>query len=153
MQDISEDCISTDDFTEMEVNLYRNTVEKGFKKVWYPRSAIGGCGSLFIKSYIIDPLGDIFKCMLTIGNKVEKIGNVMVPLEYSYNYIKWLSWDPLSYDKCKNCQFLPVCMGGCFRKILYNHLPLSSQESGPRGELIQRHRSINVRETGKNNTD
>lgn len=32
--------------------------------------------------------------------------------------LKWLAWDIFKNNKCRECNVLPICMGGCPRKSL-----------------------------------
>jgi uncharacterized protein len=121
-QDISDKCFTGDQYANLEGALYKQTIEKGYTMVKYPRPTFSHCGAARKNSYVIDPEGDLYKCWNAIGLKEEKIGHVGGPLEYNNNHVKWLSWDPLSYEKCKECTLSPVCMGGCPHRTLCKNL-------------------------------
>lgn len=112
-KDMSESCVSDMDFLKIEQDLLKKTLEKGFGMSKYPLPSIGGCGLLHENSFFIDPDGDLYSCVKTVGFEKEKIGDIYTPLKMNKNRIKWLSWDPFSFEKCNVCKFLPICMGGC----------------------------------------
>ena len=109
---ISEKCFAGKEFSNLEVKLLKLSLKKGYEIVRYPGFS-WGCVGLGLSHFVIDPDGDIYKCWRIIGIKEEKIGNLNTPVEINSNYLKWLSWDPLSIDKCKDCEILPICVGGC----------------------------------------
>ncbi|MFR5691675.1 MAG: SPASM domain-containing protein [Lachnospiraceae bacterium] len=70
------------------------------------------CGAVSINSCIIDPLGNIYKCWDDIGRQEYIAGNLDDGLSRAENTTKWLNYDFLEAN-CKECAFLPLCMGGC----------------------------------------
>lgn len=121
-QDLTEETMADEEYLTVETSLYKTILGSGFELLKHPRTNLGGCGAMHINSFLIDPTGDIYKCWRTIGNKEQRIGTVNQPLKYNMNHLKWLSWDPLLYSKCKCCKFLPLCMGGCPQQTIYNNL-------------------------------
>jgi len=60
---------------------------------------------------VIDPDGDLYKCWLDVGNKTFKCGSIDKPFLVTEEYARWvLSTLP---DKCMQCEYLPICCGGC----------------------------------------
>ncbi|MBQ3450790.1 MAG: SPASM domain-containing protein [Selenomonadaceae bacterium] len=33
--------------------------------------------------------------------------------EFGKNYLSWIQWNPINYPECRECNCLPICMGGC----------------------------------------
>lgn len=66
-------------------------------------------------AYIIDPLGDVYKCISSVGQPEFRIGSVTDDLLGLYRRSSQLTaldvWS--SSDDCKSCAFLPLCRGGC----------------------------------------
>lgn len=66
-------------------------------------------------AYVLDPLGNIYPCWETIGEKEFQIG------DYSNEQInwnteriqKWQGQNICTSDKCKHCKFALFCGGGC----------------------------------------
>lgn len=121
-QDVAGHCYTSEEFSALETTLCGQAVAKGFKTIKYPRPVIGGCGSLHLNSFLIDPSGDLYKCWNTIGLKEERIGDMDNPDRFFFCNMKWLAWDPFSYEKCSRCDLLPVCMGGCPYQTLHRNL-------------------------------
>lgn len=63
-------------------------------------------------SFVIDPLGDLYKCWDEIGIKEKSSGNVKTGFD-TPNMKKWTCYNFTYYSECKECAFLPVCLGGC----------------------------------------
>ena len=70
------------------------------------------CGMHTLNSFVIDPLGRIYKCFELLNKDYFCLGNVDEGLSF-YNHLWWLSANPFDNLKCKNCVFLPLCGGGC----------------------------------------
>lgn len=152
-QDIAENCFSGNEYSRLETQLFREIVEKGYVLAKHPISAIQGCGATHKNTFVIDPYGDIYKCLNIIGFKEEKIGNVILPLEYNPNHLKWLFWDPLSYKKCQDCRLLPACMGGCPYQTLRRNFqePECREWKDHLGEMLQlNYKSYLQQKTEKN---
>ncbi len=69
--------------------------------------------------YVVDNLGDFYKCWDEIGRKEHRCFNILEPENINYSIIsKYLTDDPFSDGRCKSCVFLPLCFGGCkFQKV------------------------------------
>jgi len=73
------------------------------------------CEFLREHSYIIDPLGDIYKCEGLAGLKEHRAGFLTGEngtIETNYRFLDWVSYDPLE-SACGDCVYLPACGGGC----------------------------------------
>lgn len=65
-------------------------------------------------SYVIDELGNCYKCWDQVGRVETCCFNITSPDKKNYsNIVKFMSWDPFRDEKCGQCVFLPVCFGGC----------------------------------------
>lgn len=65
-------------------------------------------------SYVIDELGNCYKCWDQVGRVETCCFNITSPDDKNYpNITKFMSWDPFRDEKCGHCIFLPVCFGGC----------------------------------------
>lgn len=96
--------------------LWRLARSKGFKVVLNPLIRYTYCGYLTNRGYIVDSLGDVYKCGAAVGVQDRRIGTLDRQgriQEVSHHYYDWMSRDPLTMDECKNCKFLPACGGGC----------------------------------------
>lgn len=109
----SSTCFSQKEFSEEQIGFYKKYSHRGYFFIAIPRSNVGICGAVRSSFYIIDPIGDLYKCWDDIGNKSEVIGTIANPDILSAKNIEWLSYNPLNDPRCKKCSILPVCMGGC----------------------------------------
>jgi len=70
-----------------------------------------------IDSAIIDCFGNIYKCRSQVGEFEKRIGNVCElnnqTIDEALREINWFEWNPFQYSKCRECVYLPLCMGGC----------------------------------------
>lgn len=120
-------CMSYNDYSKIKFDLEEVLVQKGFNNTflsYYPRQITNVCGAECDYSFIIDPDGDFYKCWNDIGNKElsvgsfnlkENLGNKNANLIFEY-----MLFDPTKDSKCKECNLLPICMGGCPKQRLEN---------------------------------
>lgn len=109
-------------YTEL-CSSYGNFLEGGepdvLTKLWKydknqkPKAWILPC-LVYTGLYIIDPYGDVYKCISTPGQKKDVVGTVNNGiLEYSYNFYDFMTRNPVEMPECANCVYLPMCGGGC----------------------------------------
>lgn len=101
-------------------NKYGKPVEFSYV---YPNRITNACTCDKFNSFVIDPLGNLCKCWEEIGKPSAVIGNVNSYDCYKRNndnYYNYLLFNPLYNTQCKECNFLPICMGG--------HCPLRRRE-------------------------
>lgn len=111
------DCFSNEEFSLEALKFYQKNINSGYVFFNVPLFKTTGCGAVNSSSYVIDPLGDIYKCWDDIGIATEKIGSIFEKtINLTSKALKWLSYDMLENDECCECKFLPVCMGGCPNK-------------------------------------
>ena len=69
------------------------------------------------KTFVIEPDGTMQKCWGLVGEKESAIGNILdlnaSDACYIQNLAKWYSWTKFENEECRECNVLPVCMGGC----------------------------------------
>lgn len=98
------------------LSLWQYAFKKGFNII-LPKVAgsIISCHGLLKNFYVIDPMGDVFKCISMAGDSSLRSGvlNKMGQIEFNESVIPWLVFNPFENDKCKKCAYLPICLGGC----------------------------------------
>lgn len=77
------------------------------------------CGLSRVQNLIIDSDGIFYRCAHLIGHKEHAIGNVKIGQVFNDANMKFLNMEIQS--KCKMCNMLPVCMGGCYFERLLNN--------------------------------
>jgi uncharacterized protein len=116
--DIRDQCFGEEEFAGNVVELYRRLMGMGISQVDYPK-VFGGvfCGAVSERAFVISPTGHVFKCWEELALDPEKsVGDIFSPEQADYqkkNLEKLRSWDPFKSDECRECNILPICMGGC----------------------------------------
>jgi len=98
----------------------------------------GSCSAMVDNSFVIGPRGHLFKCELGIHDVREAVGSVhppqteapsprrRLPLAASGTSEKgsrahdWGSYNPFDNVKCSGCRYVPMCKGGCPKRVLEN---------------------------------
>lgn len=107
--------ISENSFAKEWANLYEQTIQQGFNCNPLRIFSKGPCTYRRASHYVFDTNGDIYKCIGLIGIREYVIGNIKEGL--SNNFVKKLAME-LSNEvwqnnECLNCEYLPLCLGGC----------------------------------------
>ena len=116
---IMPDCFDTQEYANINTKYQAILNSKGFDSSsypYYPGTKSNYCCADSISSFVIDPLGNMYKCWNDVGNISRKVGNITDEnngLEANPLHIRYMLWSPFDYDECKNCNILPICMGGC----------------------------------------
>lgn len=117
-------CLTNKDKLSFLKNLY---FKHGINDVeFFPELVAGGlvCTANKLHSYIIDPVGNMYKCWVDIGKKERIIGNLenktITNPELVSRYV--VNTDKFEDPKCLNCSLFPVCDGGCGLFRLENQL-------------------------------
>ncbi|OON96853.1 MAG: hypothetical protein ATN36_04755 [Epulopiscium sp. Nele67-Bin005] len=129
---ITNELLTSEEFSQIKYNTIFLLEKYGFTtsvKNILRSKKINYCGATKRLSYVISPTGDIYKCWNDIGKKELLIGNLdkAGKLENKLNdrCEKWLSHSIYINEKCKGCNVLPLCGGGCPRQqINCNKLPI-----------------------------
>lgn len=111
-------CLTTEQFSRQQVQLYRDMVDRGYYRIEYPALAPGGhCGADSAFSFVIGPNGYLFKCWEELGlAATHSIGSLHVAEpspQQRMNLARYYNWDPFEKPGCVACDILPICMGGC----------------------------------------
>jgi uncharacterized protein len=105
------DSVSADDI--LSIDEFANLVEEiacGVRTDFVPPPMENVCGADRADSFVVDPAGNLFKCWNSVGRGDEPVGNVA---NYAPTPNKWVEFDPTEDEECRQCRFLPICLGGC----------------------------------------
>jgi uncharacterized protein len=100
---------------------------------YYPMTKKINCAAVGHNSVIFGPDGLMYKCGLEVGNSDKAHDKLLSSNSLTIPTIKqnkkspfiilnqpksvlpnrWKDYDPFSHPKCSQCQYLPICMGGC----------------------------------------
>jgi len=111
---ISESCYESRAFSQTELTYYRLLTEHGFFIQKLPEPITTFCFAQLVNSFLIDPDGDLYRCFNYAGDKARAMGNVAQALDYQHaEFNRLFSFDPFEHEACRQCEVLPLCMGGC----------------------------------------
>lgn len=115
---IENDCYNNEQYADIMLPLYAKVETYGFtvnKMSVYPSPRTNYCCTDYSNTFVVDNHGDLFRCWNHVGNLKKSCGNVtdFENNELGNNYLSWIEWNPIRHPKCRECNLLPICMGGC----------------------------------------
>jgi len=126
-------CLSKSEYSKYKYELLECAEMYGFKKTKkrsYPKLRLIYCSAISYNSYVIDPLGNVFKCWNEICEEKNRITTVKEILEKknaekNIKSSQWVMHNVFNEEKCKKCNILPICAGGCpSNQIRKGHSPV-----------------------------
>ncbi|HHY22768.1 MAG TPA: SPASM domain-containing protein, partial [Clostridiaceae bacterium] len=118
---------SPEDFSEVYVKLVEMLVDRRIGTNVIPKSYESQCASISKMGISVGPDGSLYRCWDVIGNHSECVGRIDQKVKLLDGSYRWLAWDVFNNEECCNCKVLPLCMGGCPRKILVKDNILNQQ--------------------------
>lgn len=76
-----------------------------------PRRSQSVCTAMLNNFFLINADGNLFRCDQELHSEENCVGNCKRGVVHNKNLRKWLD-DSLS-SECTDCEFLPICQGGC----------------------------------------
>ena len=107
-------CVQGEEFGEINIKAIKASYDANRESVvnmFFPRRKFIFCGGEGVLNYVVDPEGYLYTCYRQIGKKEHSTGHISKPFIITEEYGKWLLSD--IHGKCENCEYLPMCMGGC----------------------------------------
>lgn len=120
----SKNCFQNEAFSQIELNYktkYDNNANRYLLNM-YPRDKRNYCGADSNNSYLINSDGKLYKCWVDIGSEELSVGDLNKVNERSEVYQKYMLYDPTYDSDCYDCNYLPICMGGCPNRRLKNSM-------------------------------
>jgi uncharacterized protein len=107
-------CMCNEEFSKVEIKFIKDLldIKKGIN---VPTVNVSGCGANSYNSFVIDPLGDLYKCWNHVGQENNRVGTLKNGISINETYEKFVLKDNLD-EKCKTCNIVPLCYGGCSDK-------------------------------------
>lgn len=105
-------CFSQRGFSQVETFFMDKASERGFNVIPFTPYEPGVCCAVSLNSFVIDPLGRLFKCWDEVGKGECAVGNVREGVKANSNYLRWMEYLP-NDPVCGECVMFPACMGGC----------------------------------------
>lgn len=107
-------CFNNTEFAKEQLRFVKENLNRGYNYLYFPHANLGICGAVSSNSYVIDAIGDIYKCWDDVAQTEKKLGNIIENrISMNRNLTRWISYDIRDDEECMNCPYLPVCMGGC----------------------------------------
>lgn len=103
-------CYNDKEFFEKWIKFEHNLNQSSFS---LPHAIINPCASAYDNSYVIDADGGLYKCWHEIGEKEFSFGNIKDGLVVKGVGLKYMNFDITQEKECRECKYLPICMGGC----------------------------------------
>jgi uncharacterized protein len=116
--DVRDQCFCGDEFSRSQVGLYEKLIDVGYHHIAYPEvQGSGICGAICENAYSVAPNGLLFKCWEQLSldpkNSVGDLFSTEPDKDQSHNLYRYRSWDPFQLSACRECDILPLCLGGC----------------------------------------
>ena len=109
----SEQCLLSQEYAKEEIEFYLKGFERGYYYSGFDRNNYGVCGAVAWNSYVVDPVGNLYKCWNDIGYPERRVGNVNEKFVINKSLAEWLNYNPMRDEECKECKIFPICFGGC----------------------------------------
>lgn len=107
-------CFSNAEFAKEQIKFIKSNLKRGYNYINLPHTNIGICGAVAANNYVIDAVGDMYKCWDEVACPKQKLGNILdEQISYNKNLTKWVNYDIHKNQECMDCPYLPLCMGGC----------------------------------------
>lgn len=139
-----DSCMTRKEFSKYMVDLINISKKYSFDVHTKPLTKFGNCMISSTDQYVIDTDCNLYKCWNVVGEKEHCVGSIDEKGEVNLNnYPYWLKCvmdDPTDRKECRNCEVLPLCMGGCTIRS-YNGSKMSpcSDEKFQIKELLKRY--------------
>lgn len=117
----TSDCMQdVDTMTQYLIELYNNYGI--YDQKFFPKLTYSSCMVRDLRSYVVDPLGKMYKCWNDIGIKGKEVADITEDKIINQNllarYLKGA--DKMDSSECAVCHLYPVCSGGCpYHRLLY----------------------------------
>lgn len=123
--------LTVKEYTKRNIKYTKMLNKHNINKKWiwegYPNSKNRPCIANRINSFVVDPLGNLYTCWPEVGKLDKSIGNIVdidnIKTINKERQIKYMLWSPFKYEKCRNCEMLPLCMAGCSNRGLIDNEP------------------------------
>ena len=111
-------CLHTNEFSKCEFDfITRNGLDILAR---LPRQIGNYCGADCCGSYVINADGLIYKCWNEMGIQPCSVGTLKDGVKDCRHLHAYMLYDATEDPECRDCRFLPVCMGGCPNTRLQN---------------------------------
>ncbi|MBI4531418.1 MAG: SPASM domain-containing protein [Candidatus Latescibacteria bacterium] len=101
----------TDDNTaSVVIGLKEHVLSHGFRTNLNIEAGL--CSLKKIHSFILDPMGVLYKCPAHVGHSEFAVGHIG-ETTYNSRYAMFIDSVDTVWHQCSECEFAPTCAGGC----------------------------------------
>jgi len=119
---IAENCHSSEDFSRAETEYFRLLLKEGFIINKLPHPMTNFCLAQTAGGFVMDHEGELYKCFNYVGDKERSMGNIRDDINYNHpEFTKMFAFDPYADETCRDCNILPICLGGCPSRRLHRN--------------------------------
>jgi uncharacterized protein len=86
-------------------------ITRGFGN--YAEPEFTPCPAVSSGDYTINYDGALYKCPCLVDHPGYEVGNVREEMRYNAEMVRCLGHNTFENKKCRNCNLLPLCLGGC----------------------------------------
>ncbi len=110
-------CLENKEFNKIQLRLNEQKISRGFIERKYPARRFNPCGVTLGNSFVIDSRGRIYHCWTDYGHYEKSTGSIF-DIQKNQKQLQLdslrLLHDSTEDEECRECKFLPICMGGCY---------------------------------------
>jgi len=100
--------------------IYKNYGVESLHQAESPRRMNSSCGQICSNNVTIGPQGEFYRCDQSLGDEKMVVGNIWQGR--FFNEIELMHYKTIEmYNDCSECNYLPVCMGGCVMHRIKNY--------------------------------
>lgn len=142
----AEKCIYPEEMEDFADKIYEQMGETGFQHVPLEISRHSPCTFDREDIFVVDPYLDLYNCTEFLGLKDKKVGNINKNGEmiFNYEYYEQMSRNPLEFEECRVCKYLPLCAGGCAARAYLKNGTYHSSFCGKSGYSFQKSIEKNI---------
>ena len=111
-------CLSTKEYSKSDLQFMKD-VGRPLIDI-YPKPRGNYCIANQVNGWVIDSLGDMYKCYVDIGKEERKVFSLTKEGDLTSVFNDYMLFDDTKNPKCTDCKFFPICLGGCPHKRLHN---------------------------------
>lgn len=132
-RDYKNRCIDPEYFDLKVLPYIKIMQDAGFDMLVHPtnKPRYIYCAAYSGKHIVIDPDGNLFACLEGIGNPEYVVGNIWNDPMYNSHYDEWNSVSTLNYEKCRKCDVIGFCGGGCGAEAIGMYGSLTKERACP----------------------
>jgi uncharacterized protein len=109
-------CLRGEESRQLLPGIWKKAMDRGFDVRLRPHPFFVYCGAQTNFSLMIDPSGDVYKCSNFLGQRERRVASIREDgsaTSLRFEYFDWMSRNPLAFEACRACAYLPLCGGGC----------------------------------------